>query len=68
MASHLRTAGYQLTWPIPQVMHLSETRLRGALTRPLLALNRFGAGLDRALGSRFPDWFDSWVVHLRRRA
>ena len=38
------------------------------LTWPLLALNRVGAGLDRALGSRFPDWFDSWIVHLRRRA
>ena len=63
---HVRSGSYQLTWPIPQVMHLSETRLRGTLTWPLLALNRAGASFDRALGSRLPDWFDSWVMHLRR--
>ena len=32
-----------------------------------LAINRAGAALDGALRSPLPDWFDSWVLHLRRR-
>ena len=51
--------GYQLTWPVPQLMHASDTRLGGALTGPLLALNKLKAG-----GSRLPA-FDSWVMRLR---
>lgn len=61
-----RGSGYQLTWPIPQVMHLNETKLRGALTWPLLWANRLAAGADRALGGRAGSAFDSWVMHLTR--
>jgi 2-polyprenyl-3-methyl-5-hydroxy-6-metoxy-1,4-benzoquinol methylase len=51
--------GYQLTWPVPQLMHASDTRLGGVLTGPLLALNKLKAG-----GLRLAA-FDSWVVKLR---
>jgi len=60
------TAGYQLTWPIPEAMHLSETRLGGLLARPLLLLNRGGAALDRLLGHAAASQFDSWVMRLQR--
>lgn len=52
-------AGYQLTWPIPQAMHWSDTRTGGALTAPLLAWNKLRAG-----GSNLAA-FDSWVMRLR---
>jgi len=63
-----RGSGYQLTWPVPELAHLSETRLRGALTWPLLWTNQLAAGLDRALGGRAPSLFDSWVMRLTRGA
>ena len=53
-------AGYQLTWPVPQAMHWSDTRMRGALTPPLVLANALLAG--KPLGE---DTFDSWVVRLR---
>ena len=61
-----RWAGYQLTRPIPQLMHLNETRLHGALTYPLLWANQVSAAVDGALGSTLQDRFDSWVIRLRR--
>jgi SAM-dependent methyltransferase len=64
---HRRSAGYQLTWPVPQAMHLNETRLKGLLTWPLLWSNQAGAAVDRALGSPLQALFDSWVMHLERR-
>jgi SAM-dependent methyltransferase len=63
---HERTGGYQLTRPVPQLMHLSETRLGGALSLPLLWTNRLATAMDRALGSPIPSLFDSWVMRLRR--
>jgi len=57
---HVRSAGYQLTRPIPEAMHVSETRLKGLLNPPLLWLNRIAANL----GSGMPDLFDSWVSQL----
>ncbi len=62
--AHLETCGYQLTWPIPEAMHLSETRLFGTLSLPLLYLNRALAGIDRALGDPFGSQFDSWVMRF----
>lgn len=62
-----RVSGYQLTYPIPQALHLNEQRLRGALTYPLLFANRTSAILDRILGSPAQDQFDSWVMRMRRR-
>jgi 2-polyprenyl-3-methyl-5-hydroxy-6-metoxy-1,4-benzoquinol methylase len=51
-------AGYQLSWPVPQLMHWSDER-GGALSPLLLAMNRAAAG---KLG---PNRFDSWVLRLR---
>jgi len=53
------SAGYQLSWPVPQLMHWSDTRVLGLLSPALLALNRVAAG---RLGQRH---FDSWVLRLR---
>jgi 2-polyprenyl-3-methyl-5-hydroxy-6-metoxy-1,4-benzoquinol methylase len=52
-------AGYQLTWPVPQLAHASDAKLGGALSPLFLAANRALAGkLD---ASRY----DSWVLRLR---
>jgi hypothetical protein len=56
-----------VTFPIPQAMHVNETRLGGLLTWPLLAMNRVSAALDAALGSPAQDQFDRWVMRLRKR-
>ena len=61
-----RWAGYQLTRPVPQLMHLNETRLGGVLTYPLLWANQLSAAVDRGLGSPLQGWFDSWVMELHR--
>jgi len=61
-----RWAGYQLTRPVPQLMHLNETRLGGVLTYPLLWVNQLSAAVDRGLGSPLQGGFDSWVMELRR--
>ena len=58
--------GYQLTSPVPQAMHVNETKLRGALTWPLLWANQLAAAMDRRLGARWQGAFDSWVMRLRR--
>jgi SAM-dependent methyltransferase len=55
-------AGYQLSWPVPQLMHWSETRARGLLSPLLLAGNRAAAG------RLAPGRFDSWVLRLRAPA
>jgi hypothetical protein len=52
-------AGYQLSWPVPQLMHWSETRAAGLLSPLLLAANRLAAG------RLAQDRFDSWVLRLR---
>jgi 2-polyprenyl-3-methyl-5-hydroxy-6-metoxy-1,4-benzoquinol methylase len=52
--AHEATAGYQLTDPVPQLMHRST-----ALAGPLLALNKLAAG-RLGLAS-----FDSWVLRMR---
>ena len=54
-------AGYQLSSPVPELMHWSERRVGGLLQPLLLAWNRARAG-----GSS-PDAFDSWVLRFRRR-
>lgn len=64
--SHLRSGAYQLTRPVPEAMHVSETRLGGVLTHPLLAANRIATFVDASFGSPMQDHFDSWVMHLRR--
>ncbi len=51
-------AGYQLTWPIPQAMHWSDTRAGGLLSGPLLLCNKLRAG------GKGLEAFDSWVLRL----
>ena len=58
----VRGKGYQLSWPIPQAMHYSETRLKGLLSPPLLWANQVASGM---FGSS-QDRFDSWVLELHR--
>lgn len=64
---HVRSGAYQLTRPIPEAMHVNETRLKGLLTHPLLWVNRLCSWLDGAFGSPMQDHFDSWVMHLRKK-
>ncbi len=61
---HHETAGYQLTWPVPEAMHISEARLKGLFSPPLLIANRALASVDRALGDVLSSQFDSWVMRL----
>ncbi len=63
---HMRSGAYQLTRPVPEAMHVNETRLAGVLTHPLLVANRVAAFVDSSFGSPLQDHFDSWVMHLRR--
>jgi len=58
---HLRTSGYQLTYPIPQAMYVSEEKLKGVLSPLLLLANQAGAGMERRFGDPAPSLFDSWV-------
>ena len=57
---------YQLTWPVPQLMALSERRAGGLGCGALLLLNRAGSALDAALGSRAAGSFDSWILRARK--
>ena len=60
--AHQRTAGYQLTRPIPEAMHVSNAKLGGVLTPLLLAWNRARAGGEQLSG------FDSWVMRFTRES
>ncbi len=62
---HVRNGAYQLTRPIPEAMHVNDTRLGGVLTYPLLWMNRLATWLDGSFGSPLQDRFDSWVMHFR---
>lgn len=62
--THRATAGYQLSFPVPELMYLSESKLGGILNPPLLLLNKLMASLDRKLGHPFGKSFDSWVMHF----
>ncbi|MBI5363479.1 MAG: class I SAM-dependent methyltransferase [Planctomycetes bacterium] len=53
-------SGYQLTSPVPELMHWSARRLGGLFDRPLLAWNARAAGPER------PERFDSWVQRWTR--
>ena len=61
---HEETAAYQLTWPIPEAMYLSERKLKGVLAFPLLLANRVLAAINRATGNLFCNQFDSWAMRL----
>ena len=63
---HVRSGAYQLTRPVPEAMHVSETMLKGLLTYPLLWANRIASRLDSSFGSPLQDRFDSWVMLLSK--
>ena len=63
--TRLKRAGYQLSWPIPQAMFVNETKLKGAISHPLVWLNAAGAGLSGMLKGGFGGAFDSWVMSFR---
>ncbi len=54
----VKAAGYQLTSPWPEAMHVSDTKLGGALTPLILAWNKISAG------GGDPGRFDSWVMQF----
>lgn len=60
-------AGYQLTRPFPEAMHVNEVKLKGLLTYPLLWSNRIAAAANRRLGFPGEGQFDSWVMSFVRR-
>lgn len=62
---HVQSGAYQLTRPIPEAMHVNETKLKGVLTYPLLWANKLATAIDGSFGSPMQDRFDSWVMHLR---
>lgn len=64
----VRGSAYQLTYPVPQIMHVNETKLGGILSRPLLWINQLGAAASRLTGGAAKTGFDSWVMHLRAPA
>lgn len=57
--------GYQLSDPMPQLLHFSQSRLSGALDAPLAWWNARASRRDVRRGARQPDRFDSWVMRLR---
>jgi SAM-dependent methyltransferase len=59
---------YQLTLPVPALMHLSETRLKGFGCSLLLLLNKAAMATDSALGSFAGGLFDSYLVRARKPA
>ncbi|MDG1498417.1 MAG: class I SAM-dependent methyltransferase [Planctomycetota bacterium] len=61
-----QTSGYQLTYPVPEMMHVSQTKLAGVLNPPLLLANKVLAGIDRATGHSLASLFDSWVMHFTK--
>jgi len=57
---------YQLTRPIPQLMHISETRMGGLGAFSLLMLNKAAFLIDSFCGSFASGLFDSYIVKARK--
>lgn len=57
---------YQLTYPVPQLMALSERSAGGVGCGLLLQLNRAASALDARLGSHAAGRFDSWILRARK--
>ena len=57
---------YQLSFPLPEAMALSEQRFGGLGCRLALALNRLTTATDHAMGSVFESQFDSWILRARK--
>ena len=63
---HQAANGYQLTDPVPQLLHLDASRLNGTLSHPLSWCNRLASAIDRGLGAPLTPFFDSWVMRFVR--
>jgi len=59
---------YQLTFPVPQLMALSEKKGLALPCAALLALNKLATATDAALFSRLSGSFDSWILRARKPA
>ncbi len=57
---------YQITFPLPELMALSEQRLKGLGCGLALLKNKVATSLDHATGSRAARWFDSWILRARK--
>ncbi|MFH1999025.1 MAG: class I SAM-dependent methyltransferase, partial [Planctomycetota bacterium] len=57
---------YQLTLPVPLLMHLSETRFGGMGSSLLLALNKAAFTLSPLMGFRTGLLFDSYIIRARK--
>lgn len=57
---------YQLSFPIPEAMTVSEARFGGLGCGLALGLNKLATWFDHALGSRMPSQFDSWIIRARK--
>ena len=57
---------YQLTLPVPALMHISETRLGGLGASFLLLLNKCAHHIAKASGSFASAFFDSYVIRARK--
>lgn len=57
---------YQLSFPIPEMMTLSEQRWNGLGCGLALLANKAATQLDHALGSSMAGQFDSWILRLRK--
>lgn len=59
---------YQITFPLPELMALSEKSLHGLGCGLALFKNKVATQLDHATGSHMARWFDSWIVRARKAA
>ncbi len=57
---------YQLSFPVPELMALSEQKLAGLGCGALLGLNRLATRVDRMFGARGARQFDSWILRARK--
>jgi 2-polyprenyl-3-methyl-5-hydroxy-6-metoxy-1,4-benzoquinol methylase len=61
-----RRRHYQLTLPVPMLMHVCETKGIGFGSALLLGFNKAAHALDRCLGSPFGVFFDSYILVARK--
>ncbi|MCB9898923.1 MAG: methyltransferase domain-containing protein [Planctomycetes bacterium] len=59
---------YQITFPVPELMIVSEARFSGLGCGLALLANRAATALDHATGSFVERAFDSWILRARKRS
>ncbi|MHC4377251.1 MAG: class I SAM-dependent methyltransferase [Planctomycetota bacterium] len=65
---HTRSSSYQLSFPMPQLMYVNETKLGGLLSHPLVWSNALATRVDGLLGRSLAGRFDSWVMGFKAPA